>query len=186
MKKIFPLLTFFLLAGTYSKGADKILVEIKTNQGLIVLELDAKNAPISTSNFLKYVDDGFFTDIIFHRVIDNFMIQGGGFTKDFQQKKGYAPIKNESNNGLKNNRGTIAMARTKDPHSATSQFFINVKDNPFLNYISGNAGYAVFGKVVKGIEVVDKIKIIPTGAGGLFPTDVPQTPVIIESATRKK
>lgn len=186
MKKIFPLLSAFLLVAGHSEGADKVLVEIKTNQGVIVLELDAKNAPITTKNFLNYVDNGFFTDTIFHRVIDNFMIQGGGFTKDFQQKKNLPPIKNEAQNGLKNNKGSIAMARTNDPHSATSQFFINVKDNHFLNYSASSAGYAVFGKVVEGMQVVDKIKDIPTGAGGLFPTDVPKTMVIIESIKRRK
>lgn len=187
MKKIFPLLSAFFFAATAVEAvAQKVHVEIKTNQGVIVLELDAKKAPITTANFLKYVDEGFFSGTIFHRVIDNFMIQGGGFTQDFQPKKGHPPIKNEAANGLKNLKGTIAMARTNNPHSATSQFFINVKDNDFLNYSKGNAGYAVFGKVIQGMEVIDKIKSIPTGSGGAFPTDVPQTSVVIESAKIKK
>jgi cyclophilin family peptidyl-prolyl cis-trans isomerase len=187
MKTIFPLLSAIFFAATTTNAAEpKTLVEMKTSQGVILLELDAKLAPITTANFLKYADEGFFDGTIFHRVIDNFMIQGGGFTEKFESKDGHAPIKNEANNGLKNARGTIAMARTNNPHSATSQFFINVKDNNFLDYTPSNPGYAVFGKVVKGIEVVDKIKSIPTGAGGIFPTDVPQTPVIIESVKRKK
>ena len=114
------------------------------------------------------------------------MIQGGGFTQDFKQKENHSPIKNEANNGLKNQRGTIAMARTNAPDSATSQFFINVNNNNFLDYSANNPGYAVFGKVVEGMDIVDKIKSIPTGSGGFFPTDVPQTPVIIESVRIKK
>ena len=186
MKLMLYLTSVFLSTTTVAKVNSTTLVELKTNYGIIVLALDEANAPITTTNFLKYVDEGFFDGTIFHRVIDNFMIQGGGFNQDFKQKKTHAPIKNEAANGLKNTTGTIAMARTNDPHSATAQFFINIKDNDFLNYSAKNAGYAVFGKVVTGIDVVNKIKTIPTSASGPFPTDVPQTPVIIESAKRKK
>ena len=186
MKLMLYLTSVFLSTTTVAKVNSTTLVEFKTNYGIIVLALDETNAPITTTNFLKYVDEGFFDGTIFHRVIDNFMIQGGGFSQDFQQKKTHAPIKNEAANGLKNTTGTIAMARTNEPHSATAQFFINIKDNDFLNYSTKNAGYAVFGKVVTGMDVVNKIKTLPTGASGPFPTDVPQTPVIIESAKRKK
>ncbi|WP_455218609.1 peptidylprolyl isomerase, partial [Kaarinaea lacus] len=128
----------------------------------------------------------FFYGTIFHRVIDGFMIQGGGFTENFQKKGTKAPIQNEANNGLKNDRGTVAMARTNAPHSATAQFFINVVNNDFLNYRSATSrgwGYTVFGKVVQGMDIVDKIRKIPTGPGGPFPKDVPQAPVVIQSAT---
>ncbi|MBK1881039.1 peptidylprolyl isomerase [Luteolibacter pohnpeiensis] len=159
---------------------------MKTNMGDIEIQLDGKNAPISTANFLKYVEKKQYDGTVFHRVIENFMIQGGGYIiKDgrFAEKATDAPIKNESNNGLKNERGTIAMARTSDPNSATSQFFINVKDNPSLNYPNNGGGYAVFGKVTKGMNVVDKIREVETGSFPPFPTDAPQKPVIIESVT---
>jgi len=162
------------------------LVKLQTNLGDIVLELEDEKAPKSVANFLGYVKDGFYNGTIFHRVIDGFMIQGGGFTENLQKKGTKAPIENEANNGLKNLRGTVAMARTNAPHSATAQFFINVVNNDFLNYRSatGNGwGYAVFGKVVQGMDVVDKIRKIPTGAGGPFPKDVPQAPVIIQNAS---
>lgn len=161
-------------------------VRLVTNMGDIVLELDQANAPKTVENFLSYVKEGFYNGTIFHRVIDGFMIQGGGFTQDFQRKATHPPIENEANNGLKNDRGTIAMARTSDPNSATSQFFINVVNNDFLNYRSPTPngwGYAVFGKVVDGMDVVDAIRRTPTGSGGPFPKDVPQKPVIIQSAT---
>jgi cyclophilin family peptidyl-prolyl cis-trans isomerase len=167
-------------------GEEATVVTMETNFGKIVLELDAEKAPKTVENFVQYVKDGFFDDTIFHRVIDGFMIQGGGFTADYQQKKTRDPIENEANNGLKNERGTIAMARTSDPHSATAQFFINVKDNNFLNFSQPTMqgwGYTVFGKVVEGMDVVDKIKNTPTGSGGPFPTDVPQTQVIIEKVS---
>jgi peptidyl-prolyl cis-trans isomerase B (cyclophilin B) len=157
-----------------------------TNMGDIVLELDREKAPKSVANFLNYVQEGFYDGTIFHRVIDGFMIQGGGFTQDFQKKSTHAPVENEANNGLQNVIGTIAMARTNDPHSATAQFFINVADNGFLDHRSPTPrgwGYAVFGKVVEGMAVVDKIRKTPTGNGGPFPTDVPRTPVIIEKVT---
>ncbi|MGA1979968.1 MAG: peptidylprolyl isomerase [Sedimentisphaerales bacterium] len=157
-------------------------VKLETTMGNIVIELDEKAAPVTVRNFLTYVEEGFYDGTIFHRVIPNFMIQGGGFTQDMAQKKTHPPIINEANNGLKNNRGTIAMARTNNPDSATSQFFINHKDNPNLNYSgANNPGYAVFGKVVEGMEVVDKIAAVKTTQKGPY-ADVPVEPVVIKSA----
>ena len=153
-------------------------------QGVITLELDAKNAPKSTENFLNYVKSEFYNGTIFHRVIKNFMIQGGGFTADMKQKPTDDPIENEAANGLKNEAYTIAMARTNDPHSATAQFFINVVDNAFLNHTAPSGqgwGYAVFGKVVKGQDVVDAIKKVRTTRKG-FHDDVPFDPVVIDKA----
>ena len=161
-------------------------VLMQTSKGDIVLELDQAKAPSTVANFLQYVNDGFYEGTIFHRVIDGFMIQGGGFTENLQKKATRAPIKNEAGNGLKNDVYTIAMARTNDPHSATAQFFINVKNNDFLNFRAprGNGwGYAVFGKVVEGKEVVDSIRQVATGASGPFPKDVPQKPVVINSVS---
>lgn len=158
-------------------------VLISTSEGDIVLELDRGKAPATVENFLGYVERGFYDGTIFHRVISGFMAQGGGFTADFEQKRTHAPVKNEADNGLKNRRGTIAMARTQDPHSATAQFFINTVDNAFLDHSSPTPngwGYAVFGRVVEGMDVVDRIEAIPTGRGGPFPRDVPRTPVVIE------
>ncbi len=146
------------------------VVVIETTKGNITVELDAENAPNTVANFLTYVDDGYYTDTIFHRVIPNFMIQCGGLTADMSDKPSkHAPIKNEANNGLKNDRGTLAMARTNDPHSATSQFFINHKDNDFLNFSSESMqgwGYAVFGKVTEGMDIVDEIAAVNTGSKG--------------------
>jgi peptidyl-prolyl cis-trans isomerase A (cyclophilin A) len=155
-------------------------VKMKTNMGDIVIELDSKNAPLTTANFLEYVNQDLYAGTIFHRVIPGFMIQGGGFTSDMKQKNTNPPIKLESDNGLKNTRGTVAMARTNDPDSATSQFFINVVDNAFLDYVPGkNPGYAVFGKVISGMVTVDKIAAVKTAtAAGMG--DVPTQPVIIE------
>lgn len=153
-------------------------------QGVITLELDAVNAPKSTANFLAYVNSGFYNGTVFHRVIKNFMVQGGGMTADMKQKETQAPIENEAKNGLKNDKYTVAMARTSDPHSATAQFFINVADNGFLNHTAPSAqgwGYAVFGKVVSGADVVDKIKAVKTGRSG-FHDDVPKEDVVIEKA----
>ncbi len=158
-------------------------VKLETSAGDIVVELDAAKAPKSVANFLQYVRSGHYNGTIFHRVIDNFMIQGGGMTADLKEKETRPPIGLESRNGLANKRGTIAMARTSDPNSATSQFFINVKDNDRLNQASsadGN-GYAVFGKVVEGMDVVDKIRVTPTGPG-----DVPLQPIVIKKATVEK
>jgi peptidyl-prolyl cis-trans isomerase A (cyclophilin A) len=160
-------------------------VALTTNLGRIVIELDPVKAPKSSENFLQYVRDGFYAGTVFHRVIDGFMVQGGGFTADLQLKPTRAAIPNEANNGLSNMRGTVAMARTNEPHSATSQFFINVVDNQRLDFVSEQAGlwgYAVFGKVVEGMEVVDKIRALPTGGQGPLPRDVPTEPVVIESA----
>jgi peptidyl-prolyl cis-trans isomerase A (cyclophilin A) len=161
-------------------------VALHTTQGDIVLELDAAKAPKSVENFLQYVKDGHYNGTIFHRVIDNFMAQGGGFTADLQQKPTRAPIQNEANNGLSNLRGTITMARTTDPHSAAAQFFINLVDNPRLDYVSDQNGYtwgyAVFGKVVEGMETVDKIRAIETGPQGVFARDVPKVAIVIEKA----
>jgi peptidyl-prolyl cis-trans isomerase B (cyclophilin B) len=161
------------------------MVKMDTNQGTIMLELDADNAPNTVANFITYAKEGFYDGTIFHRVISNFMIQGGGFNEDMSQKTTHVPIKNEANNGLKNDNGTIAMARTGDPHSATAQFFINVKDNDFLNFSSETPqgwGYAVFGKVTEGMDVVEKIKGIATTTKGPY-QDVPVEPVIIERVT---
>jgi cyclophilin family peptidyl-prolyl cis-trans isomerase len=166
------------------KGTAPMKVKLTTSMGPITIQLDKEKAPISVENFVKYVESGHFNGTIFHRVIDGFMIQGGGFTKDMQQKPTQAPIKNEASNGLKNEAYTVAMARTGVRDSATAQFFINVKDNEFLNY-SGEGpqqwGYAVFGKVVEGKEVVDKMKKVPTGNAGGH-QNVPTTPILIEKA----
>lgn len=163
---------------------EAILVILHTSMGDIKLELNKEKAPVTVENFVSYVNEGHYNGTVFHRVINGFMIQGGGFDKDMQQKPTNAPIKNEANNGLKNDVGTIAMARTQDPHSASAQFFINVKDNDFLNFSGENMqgwGYAVFGKVVDGMDVVDQIKTVKTGSKG-FHQDVPKEPVIIETA----
>ena len=160
-------------------------VLLKTNHGDITLELDAAKAPKSVANFLAYVKSGHYDGTIFHRVIDNFMIQGGGMTAGMKQKSTLDQIENEANNGLKNDRGTIAMARTSDPHSATAQFFINVNDNDFLNHTAPTPqgwGYAVFGKVSNGMDVVDKIKKVKTGNAG-YHQDVPTEDVVIEKAS---
>ena len=159
-------------------------VKLHTNHGVITLELDAEKAPVTVANFLAYVEAGHYNNTVFHRVIDGFMIQGGGFEPCMTQKPTGEQIKNEADNGLKNERGTVAMARTSDPHSATAQFFINIADNDFLNFKAPNAngwGYCVFGKVVEGSEVVDKIKGVKTGNAG-FHQDVPKEDVIIERA----
>jgi peptidyl-prolyl cis-trans isomerase B (cyclophilin B) len=162
------------------------VVKLLTNFGEITLELDAEKAPITTANFLQYVDNGFYNGTIFHRVIDGFMIQGGGFDTTMKQKESMAEIKNEADNGLKNDKYTIAMARTSAPHSASSQFFINAGDNDFLNHsapTSSGWGYCVFGKVVAGMDVVDKIRQVATG-NSKGHQDVPVDNVVIETATR--
>lgn len=161
------------------------VVRIETSLGAFELELDGERAPVTVQNFLHYVDSGFYNGTIFHRVIDGFMIQGGGMNEKMEQKTTEAPIKNEAQNGLKNSIGTIAMARTNDPNSATAQFFINVKDNDFLNYSSpANYGYAVFGHVVSGMDVVNKIKGVETTSRSGH-QDVPVSPVVIKEAKRK-
>lgn len=162
-------------------GAKSKKVKLETTMGNIVIELNEKAAPVTVKNFLTYVQEGFYDGTIFHRVIPNFMIQGGGFTPDMVQKQTHPPITNEANNGLKNDRGTIAMARTNNPNSATAQFFVNHKDNPSLNYTPNNPGYAVFGKVVEGMETVDKIAAVKTTQKDQF-ADVPVEPIVIKSA----
>jgi cyclophilin family peptidyl-prolyl cis-trans isomerase len=160
-------------------------VEMKTSMGTITLELYPDKAPKTVANFVRYVKDGFYNGTIFHRVIKGFMIQGGGFTPDFKEKPTRAPIPNEAGNGLRNDTGTIAMARTSDPNSATAQFFINVADNDFLNYRAPTArgfGYAVFGRVIRGMDVVNRIAAVPTGKRPPY-ADVPHTPVVIEQVT---
>jgi cyclophilin family peptidyl-prolyl cis-trans isomerase len=182
MKRI----AFALVAAFFSLSAAAAnpVVEVKTTVGTVTIELYADKAPKTVDNFVKYVKDGFYNGTVFHRVIANFMIQGGGFDKALQQKPTRAPVQNEADNGLKNELGTIAMARTSNPHSATAQFFINVKDNDFLNFREPTVqgyGYTVFGKVVSGMDVVMNIAAAKTGAGGPFPSDVPQSAIAIES-----
>jgi cyclophilin family peptidyl-prolyl cis-trans isomerase len=179
--KLFAALAGLLLS--FGALAANPVVEMKTSMGTIVLELYPDKAPKTVANFLDYVNNGHYKGTIFHRVIDGFMIQGGGFDTRFNEKPTGAPIPNEANNGLRNDTYTIAMARTMDPNSATAQFFINVKDNGFLNYTAPTLngwGYAVFGRVVRGQEVVMKIAKVRTGPGGPFPTDVPRDAVVIQ------
>lgn len=192
MQKIFTtLLTmglalFFHIQAT-AADTGKVRVHMQTSMGDIVLELDQAKAPISVKNFLSYAQSGFYEGTIFHRVIDGFMIQGGGYDTQYNKKPTQPPIINEANNGLKNIRGSIAMARTGVIHSATAQFFINVKDNPDLNHSNPTPrgfGYAVFGHVVEGMEVVDKIRHVETGSGTPLPSrDVPKTQIVIKKVT---
>jgi len=159
-------------------------VKLTTSLGPVVIQLNAEKAPLTVANFLRYVNEGFYNGTIFHRVIPGFMAQGGGFDSSFNQKNTHDPIENEANNGLKNKRGSIAMARTNAPHSATAQFFINYKDNSFLDHTSPSPsgwGYAVFGDVVEGMDVVDAMAKQPTGNRGMH-QDVPKTDIVIESA----
>lgn len=165
---------------------DQPRVAIETNHGRIVLQLNPSAAPETVENFLGYVDEGFYDNTVFHRVIPGFMVQGGGFDPDMQQKSTHGPIQNEADNGLKNRTGTVAMARTQDPHSATAQFFINVSDNGFLDHSSKTPqgwGYAVFGNVVEGMSVVSEIEGVKTGRVGMH-QDVPLQPVIMTSVKR--
>jgi len=175
----------FFMKGTAMSENTNPEVLLKTSMGDIVIELYQDKAPVTVKNFLRYVREGKYNGTIFHRVIDGFMIQGGGMTPDMKEQQTYAPIKNEAGNGLGNDKGTIAMARTQVVDSATAQFFINLKDNDFLNHRDDSArgyGYAVFGKVIKGMDVVEKIGKVKTGAKG-FHRDVPLEPVVIEKAT---
>lgn len=183
-------LMMLLLTSTLSFAKEKPMsdthtkVKLTTSLGTVVIQLNTEKAPVSAANFLTYVNEGFYNGTIFHRVIPGFMAQGGGFDTSFKQKAVHAPIKNEADNGLTNTRGTLAMARTSDPHSATAQFFINYKDNGFLNYTSSTAngwGYAVFGEVVEGMEVVDEMAKQATGNRGGH-QDVPKTDIVIETA----
>ena len=177
----------FTACDTSKKGAsnqgkgDNPVILFSTNQGDIKVKLSRAEAPITVENFIGYVNDGFYNGVVFHRVIPNFMIQTGGFTPDMKQKTPKAPIKNEANNGILNSRGTLSMARTSEVDSATSQFFINVNDNKFLDNGERDFGYAVFGEVIDGMDVVDKIAAVQTGTDGQF-RDVPQEPIVINSA----
>jgi peptidyl-prolyl cis-trans isomerase A (cyclophilin A)/peptidyl-prolyl cis-trans isomerase B (cyclophilin B) len=186
MKRIYTFIAaLMLVAPTLSAHAANPVVEIKTTAGDIRIELYPDKAPKTVDNFLQYAKDGFYAGTVFHRVIPNFMIQGGGFDKTYSEKPTTrAPLVNEAANGLRNEVGTIAMARTPNPNSARAQFFINVNDNQFLNYRDPSPqgiGYAVFGKVIAGMDVVQKIAATPTGAGGPFPKDVPTMMIVIES-----
>ena len=188
MISIMMVLMVSLAAGAADKPVDNPKVVLDTTKGKIVIELYLQNAPETVVNFLSYVDAKFYDGTIFHRVIPNFMIQGGGFTADMQRKPGKEPIKNEADKGLKNERGTIAMARTGDPHSATAQFFINTVDNDFLNHKNKTQqgwGYAAFGKVIEGMDVVDAISAVKTTRYQQF-RDVPAEPVVITTARRAK
>ena len=181
------LLAFFMFVG-FAQAASNPVVVMKTTHGAIEIELNQEKAPLTVANFLKYVDDKFYDNTVFHRVIPGFMIQGGGFTKKMEQKTTRATIKNEANNGLLNDAGTIAMARTSDPDSATAQFFINIEDNASLNHTAmteSGWGYAVFGKVTKGMDVVNRIKAVRTGNLNGH-QNVPMDTVMIKSVRRKK
>jgi len=187
MRRLFAALFGLLLccASLYAHSSNQgkhPMIKLHTNHGTITLQLDAGKAPLSTKNFIDYVNSGFYDGTIFHRVMDNFMIQGGGFEPGMKQKPTQAPVKNEAANGLKNVKYSIAMARTNDPHSATAQFFINVSDNDFLDYPGQDGwGYAVFGMVTNGTEVIDAIKKVKTGNSG-FHQNVPKEDVIITKA----
>jgi cyclophilin family peptidyl-prolyl cis-trans isomerase len=180
MKKLMLLALAGVLAAALPARAANPVVVMETSMGTIKIELFEDKAPVTVKNFLSYVDDKHFDGLVFHRVISNFMIQGGGFEPGMKQKKSKDPIKNEAGNGLSNKRGTLAMARTNDPDSATAQFFINVKDNDFLDKSDKSAGYAVFGKVIEGMDIVDKIKEVKTARKNGF-DDVPVEDVIIKS-----
>lgn len=176
-------LSLFSAHSSFAASNEKVVFE--TSQGKIVLELFEDKAPITVKNFLKYVDSGFYNGTIFHRVIPNFVIQGGGFNIKMDKKVTNPAIKNESKNGLANKRGTLSMARTADPDSATSQFFINLRKNTNLDYRAGQMGYAVFAQVTEGLDIVDKIAALPTGKVSHY-SDVPKTPIIVTSAHRVK
>lgn len=192
MKRI-PALVLLALApaAVFAAGApapaddaavDPVFVKFDTTDGDIFLELDPEKAPVTVANFVRYVKDGHYDGTIFHRVIPGFVAQGGGYTVDYEEKPTREPIENESKNGLLNVRGTIAMARTSEPHSASAQWYINLVDNPRLNGADFKWGYAVFGKVVRGMDVVDEIALIPTGPAGPFKSDVPFRPAVVEKA----
>jgi peptidyl-prolyl cis-trans isomerase B (cyclophilin B) len=190
MKNFFCLALIILFGAQSAAAADQAAVNprvvVETSKGRIVIELFPQKAPATVQNFLAYVDAGFYTGTVFHRVIPNFMIQGGGLTADMQKKPTEKPVANEADNGLKNTRGSVAMARTSEPHSATSQFFINTADNEFLNHRGKTPqgwGYAVFGRIAEGMSVVDAISGVKTGSSGMF-QDVPVEPVVIEKVQR--
>jgi peptidyl-prolyl cis-trans isomerase B (cyclophilin B) len=180
------LLATVLLVGAHGGAMAQQLyprIKVETSLGDFTLQLDGKRAPLTTANFVQYVKDGFYEGTVFHRVIPGFMAQGGGFTVDLAQKETRDPVPNESGNGLTNDRGTIAMARTNDPHSGTAQFYINLVDNAALNPNPSRWGYAVFGRVTEGMETLDAIAEVPTGPRGRLPRDVPQSNIIIEKMT---
>lgn len=187
MKKLTLLLLTVGLMATITSSAAPVTIKMETNRGDIILELDSEKAPLSVANFVEYSKSGYYDGTVFHRVISNFMIQGGGFDEELIRKTTNQPIQNEASNGLKNKRGTIAMARLPDPHSATSQFFINVKDNPALDFTGDQNGrtwgYAVFGKVVKGMDVVDEIRYTQTGPNPPFRSDVPIKTMLIKKVS---
>lgn len=190
MKNFFCLALIILVGAQSAAAADQAVVNprvvVETSKGRIVIELFPQKAPATVQNFLAYVDAGFYTGTVFHRVIPNFMFQGGGLTADMQKKPTEKPVANEADNGLKNTRGSVAMARTSEPHSATSQFFINTADNEFLNHRGKTPqgwGYAVFGRIAEGMAVVDAISGVKTGSSGMF-QDVPVEPVVIEKVQR--
>ena len=181
IKYLFLITIIFTYNGVNAEMTTNTIIIIKTTSGDIKLELFDDKSPKTSENFKQYIKSGFFSNSIFHRVIKDFMIQGGGFNPEMQQKEALSPIKNEANNMISNERGTIAMARTNDPHSASSQFFINLKDNTFLDFKSETTqgwGYCVFGKVIEGLETIDKIALVPTGSYGPY-QDVPNDPIII-------
>ena len=183
MKSITFLVIIFFSMNIYSQNVNDQIIDIQTSEGSIIIQLDGRRAPITVSNFVRLIKAEYFDGTIFHRVIPNFMIQGGGFNKDLEDLEPGDSIANESGNGLKNLRGTIAMARTSDPHNphtANAQFFINTKDNSFLNPKSGNWGYAVFGNVIEGMDIADKISKKPTGPKGRFSQDVPSENIEIK------
>ena len=185
MKILRLLVASLLLLVSCGAGAANPQVEMKTSMGTVIIELYPDKAPLTVDNFLQYVNDRHYDGTVFHRVIPGFMIQGGGFGPDFSEKPARKPVRNEAANGLRNETGTIAMARTSEPHSATAQFFINVADNEFLNFrfpTQEGYGYSVFGKVVKGMDVVNRIAAVQTGPGPATHRDVPVKPVVIESA----
>lgn len=183
MRAALSLLLILTLSNAYAANPK---VRMETSMGEVIFELNAEKAPVTVANFLRYVQDGKYDGTIFHRVIKGFMNQGGGFTAQYDKVDTYEPIKNEADNGLKNKRGTIAMARTSDPDSATNQFFINTVDNAFLDHSAKTQrgwGYCVFGEVVEGMDVMDRISQVKTGAGGPFSQDAPKTPVVIEKVS---
>ncbi|MCF6318744.1 MAG: peptidyl-prolyl cis-trans isomerase [Proteobacteria bacterium] len=186
MKKLLSLFLIGLIA-SFSAFAAPILIKMETNRGDIIIELNQDKAPLSVANFLAYAKEGYYDGTVFHRVISNFMIQGGGFDEELTRKPTKPAIQNEASNGLKNTRGTIAMARTGAPHSATSQFFINVQDNPSLDFTSEDNGrtwgYAIFGKVLQGMDVVDEIRFTPTGPNPPIRSNVPIKTMLIKSVT---
>src|SRR5450432_716986 len=172
----------------YARPMAENTFSVVTNHGAFVIALDAAKAPKSVENFLRYVDANFYDGTIFHRVITTFMVQGGGYDQAYERKATQPPVQNEADNGLKNTRGTVAMARTPDPHSGTAQFFVNVTDNVFLDHTGKDPqgwGYAVFGNVIEGMDTVDKIKALKTGAVGPFAKDAPLVPILIESVRRR-